>query len=533
MSLPASIGRYEIQHLLGRGARSLIYLARDPVLQRLVAIKTMLPRAEDPRATRERFRREAENSAFLNHPGIVTVFDEGEDEAVGPFMAMEYVNGPTLAEKLREGLAPEAALQLLFQGVDVLQAAAEAGIVHRDVQPGNILVGPENRFKLMDFGRACRSGAESTRAGDLIGTPGYTAPELLLGAVATPATDAYAFTVLAHELLTGALPYAGANPGELLHRIVHDPPRLPPGLDPCLAEVFLRAFEKDPAGRFPDLPSFLEALVRAAPVPVEVRDRFLSLFEEDPGPAGTQGFLPALILARQAPTAEVGTLPLPRRTPEGASTPSANLTRPLSGDNRATTPQRAFRPPAADVPPRTPAFPRRLGGILGLASILLVLLVVAGTAGRRARPRRMDLRSSPSGAEVALDGRRLGLTPLTAVDLPAKGGLLRFSREGSLPVEIPVPASGDVVDVSLRPRPDTLRVVTDPPGAQIVLNGTWVGTTPKSALPVPATGTVELRLRLEGYLEWQGRMDQDIEFPEVIRLSPERKKGRPGSEKKN
>jgi serine/threonine-protein kinase len=300
MTLPKTIGRYEIQQVLGHGAMGVVYLATDPILHRPVAIKAMrdLTQGGDQQNTRERFRREAEISARLNHPNIITVFDVGEDPQAGPYMAMEYVNGSSLAQLIRDGLTLEAGLHLLLQGMGAVSAAAEAGITHRDIKPENILIRQDGRFKLMDFGIARRGDSRLTQAGMVFGTPSYTAPELLVGGEATPATDRYAFAVTAFEVVTGTVPFHGSSIGTMLYKIVHEPPVMPDGMDWALRRVFEKAFAKRAEDRHPDLRTFMLDLIRAVPLPEDARGRFLSQLEEEHGPLDTRVYPPMLVALR-------------------------------------------------------------------------------------------------------------------------------------------------------------------------------------------------------------------------------------------
>jgi len=278
---PQSIGRYVVQRVLGRGAMGVVYLAQDPLLKRPVAIKTMRDGGggDEQESTMERFKREAEISARLNHPNIITVYDVGVDPAMGPFLAMEFIDGASLASLSRHGLAPEVGLRLLVQAMAALQSAAEAGIVHRDVKPENMLVRRDGRLKLMDFGIARGGDSRLTQAGMVFGTPSYTAPELLTGSDASPATDRYAFAVTAFEIFTGRLPFQGSSVGSTLYRIVHEPPAFPDGIDLDLQLVFAKAFMKDPADRYEDLPAFMLALCDALPIGHEFRVKLHNLIE--------------------------------------------------------------------------------------------------------------------------------------------------------------------------------------------------------------------------------------------------------------
>ncbi|MBY0274985.1 serine/threonine protein kinase, partial [Candidatus Binatia bacterium] len=262
---PSTIGRYKVLRKLGGGGMGVVYLAVDAVLKRQVAIKLVRGSFAEHEHAMLRFQREAEVSARLNHPNVIVVYDVGEEPGFGPFIAMEFVAGSDLAEMIRDRrLDLEGGLQVLVQAARALDAAHDAGIVHRDVKPANLLVSAEGRVKLLDFGIARGDDSTLTATGMFLGTPGFMAPEQIKGDDASAATDRYAFSVLALELLSGRRPYSADSTPALLYKIVHEPPDISSELTPALRAVFERALAKDPSARFPDLRSFLLALVEAA-----------------------------------------------------------------------------------------------------------------------------------------------------------------------------------------------------------------------------------------------------------------------------
>src|SRR5262245_19088502 len=242
-----------------------VYLAVDAVLKRQVAIKLVRGSFAEHEHAMLRFQREAEVSARLNHPNVIVVYDVGDEPGFGPFIAMEFVAGSDLAEMIRDRrLDEEGCLQVLVQAARALEAAHDAGIVHRDIKPANLLVSAEGRVKLLDFGIARGDDSTLTATGMFLGTPGFMAPEQIKGDDASAATDRYAFSVLALELLSGRRPFNADSTPALLYKIVHEPPDIAAELAPALRQVFERALAKDPAVRFADLRSFLLALVDAA-----------------------------------------------------------------------------------------------------------------------------------------------------------------------------------------------------------------------------------------------------------------------------
>ncbi|HWQ08825.1 MAG TPA: serine/threonine-protein kinase, partial [Holophaga sp.] len=259
-----------------------VYLADDPMLKRKLAIKVVRAVGEERDLALDRFKREAEISAQLNHPNIVTVYDVGEEPALGPFLAMEYVEGQSLGKHIREGgLDPETCFGVLIQAMRALRCAHRHAIIHRDVKPENILVAEDGRVKLMDFGIAKTMAPRLTSTGEFLGSPAYSAPELLKGSDPTPSSDRYAFSVTAFELLTGQLPHPGANVAAVITHVLHESPVIPQGMSGDVANVFRTAMAPDPDDRHETLMEFLTALVDVYPLDQPTRDRVNELFRHD------------------------------------------------------------------------------------------------------------------------------------------------------------------------------------------------------------------------------------------------------------
>jgi serine/threonine protein kinase len=284
-----------------------VYLAEDPALKRHLAIK-IVQAASGQQEVLSRFQREAEISAHLNHPNVITIYDVGQDPSVGPFIAMEFVDGASLADLIRDQRLPmpEDRLRTLIQAMQAIDAAHAAGIVHRDIKPGNLMVARDGRVKLMDFGVARSGDSGLTMTGSVMGTPSYLAPEQLTGAQPSETTDRYAFAVMAFEVFTGSKPYVGATTATLLYNIAHSPPAFPEGMPANERAVFVRALAKDPGERYADLASFLRALIGATVADPSSRDRLLAVLEPTdvrgpgtPGPA----FSPSPSAATSAPVA--------------------------------------------------------------------------------------------------------------------------------------------------------------------------------------------------------------------------------------
>ncbi|MCF6524251.1 serine/threonine-protein kinase [Streptomyces sp. JJ36] len=223
-------GRYRLREIVGRGGTGEVWRAEDTSLQREVAVKLLREAAAGPEAV-ERFRQEALTAARLNHPRLLAVHDFGVEEGRG-YLVMEFVPGPSLRDALaaRGGpLAIEEACRLVRQTAQGLDAAHRAGVVHRDVKPGNLLLA-EDGVKVADFGIAQVSGAAGTTlptTGEVVGTGAYLAPERGLGRPAEPGADVYALGCVLHELLCGRTPFTGDDPAAVVYQHVHTPPPAP------------------------------------------------------------------------------------------------------------------------------------------------------------------------------------------------------------------------------------------------------------------------------------------------------------------
>ena len=204
-----TLGRYKILGELGRGAMGAVYRAVDPLIERDVAIKTLLPELppEVLAEVRERFIREARSAGRLNHPNIVTIFDVGEQDGVA-YIAMELLEGRSLQQVMKERRLPfEETAELVAQVADALDAAYQFKIVHRDVKPANVMVGPNGRAKLTDFGVARIDSSSMTQTGAALGSPKYMSPEQVLGLPIDPRSDIFSLGVMLYEMLAGRTPF--------------------------------------------------------------------------------------------------------------------------------------------------------------------------------------------------------------------------------------------------------------------------------------------------------------------------------------
>jgi serine/threonine-protein kinase len=292
MSAPTEIGgRYQLERRLGAGGMSTVFLAQDSVLERGVAVKLLAEHLSDDEDFVARFRREALAAARLQHPNIVQVFDSGEDEASGRhYIVMEYVNGPSCADLLRSHrqLGVEQTVEICRGACHGLDYAHRAGVIHRDVKPGNLLVSDESGIvKLADFGIA--KAAEQTRitqVGAVLGTAAYLSPEQATGEEAEAASDIYSLGVCAYQFLTGRLPHEYSSLTELALKQQRDSvvpiteyrPDVPPELDHAIRI----ALERDPSHRY------VNALAMAAALDAGARGEETAATQAFEAGTGTQ-----------------------------------------------------------------------------------------------------------------------------------------------------------------------------------------------------------------------------------------------------
>jgi serine/threonine protein kinase len=254
-TVPSHIGRYQIQGAIGQGGMGSLFKAWDPKLDRQVAIKVIRGDDDDLRA---RFTREAQAAAHLRHPNIVTIFDVGEEQGQ-PFMAMEFIQGQTLAELIQKRTSIELSrkLELMEALCDGLGFAHRAGIVHRDVKPANVMVDGEGALKVLDFGIArLVEGAGTTRAGVLIGTLNYMAPERIAGQPLDARSDIFAVGLVLYEFLAYRPAFPGSQELRVLQAILNEPPAPiaeVAGVTPEIVRIVDRALAKDPTQRYQDL----------------------------------------------------------------------------------------------------------------------------------------------------------------------------------------------------------------------------------------------------------------------------------------
>ena len=391
------LGRYEVVRELGKGAMGIVYLAKDPLIGRLVALKTIRPAQhaddDETKEFQQRFLREAQAAGILNHPAIVTVHDIGQDESTGVmFIAMEYVEGSNMKEVLSQGrpLTFEQVAEIIAQIGEALDFAHSKGIVHRDVKPANIILLEGMRAKITDFGIAkIASGVSNlTSTGQFLGTPNYMAPEQIKGAPVDGRTDIFALGICLYECLTRRKPFGGDSLTSISYKIVHESfpplaevnPQIPEGYE----DIIARCLAKDPAKRYQrarDLANHLRAVIRgerpvhAEPPPAE---ETVITRHNDRTPTVEIPFPEA-----EADSNPLGTNPTPAAA-AGAAAPAVSKTAPTKV-RKPATPKEPIGLVVRKTLTNVRAMPlwRRtvpnliFGGIVALFAIGLLIAVVA------------------------------------------------------------------------------------------------------------------------------------------------------------
>ena len=258
-STPGMLGRYKVLKELGRGAMGLVYLGKDPTIQRFVAIKTMrldhIDHDDKLQDVKARFFREAESTGRLSHPNIVTIYDAGEEDDLG-YIAMELIEGTPLKQWARKpNLMPVNEVLLTVATVaDALDYAHQQGVVHRDIKPANIMLTKDRVVKVMDFGIAKMASSSKTQTNIVLGTPTYMSPEQIAGKKVDGRSDIFSLGVVLFELLTGQTPFTADNLSALLFSIAHHPhpaiQTLRPDLPPMVQEIVERALQKELPHRY-------------------------------------------------------------------------------------------------------------------------------------------------------------------------------------------------------------------------------------------------------------------------------------------
>lgn len=452
-NIPQNIGRYTIEKLLGEGAMGSVFRAHDPVIQRVVAIKTIktdvIEESDERNEFKRRFFNEAQICGSLHHPNIVVLYDLGE-EAGQPFIAMEYLEGKTLQQRMKakRKLDIDTKVHIITQIADALDYAHEREIIHRDIKPQNVMITDDNIAKIMDFGIAKIGDEHMTKTGFFVGTPSYSSPEQIAGEKVDYRSDIFSLGVLAHELLTGKLPFPGKSISSILYQVVNGQPSLeyvPPEIDANKLQfklIFLKALNKDREKRFQQASDFADELRKL----VGAAERPLPQPTAETPIVNTQAFGQVLSPPSDATqTAEQIAMRTATQTPStvkfddvgiGATATHADHATPAPTVKVApeTVPYRpashtASAPAGVKGPSKT-ASSRGLiyAAVAALAIVATISAVVLANKKTLPDPdledpirvRNVRFESEPSGATVFLGQEQLGTTPLDhAFDLSA------------------------------------------------------------------------------------------------------------------
>ncbi len=437
------VDRYEILAELGRGATGVVYKARDPELDRLVAIKTLRPARELPAEQRgplrRRLRSEAATVARLNHPNIVSIYDVVVWHDA-PCIVMEYLEGRTLAQLIAErALEPARAVGIVLQVCDALAYAHALGVMHRDIKPGNILVGEIGLAKLGDFSIAQLTGQGGQETGAMVGTPGYIAPEQVRDGAADARSDVFSLGVVLYEAVAGVRAFPGSDLASVLYDITHVEPASPrdynAAVTPALAAVVRHAMNKQPDGRYESARAFSEALARARDVTgaaagarsLRTLRRALTVGLAGLAIAGSSGQSsevgrrvgsPAEASARPRPT---GRNEIQRPVePSATGLRKSEIPRPERSSRREVAPgapeggQTVARAERSVTPPRAPE--------------------AVGPAGSAPRQGCLSVNAVPF-ATVLVDGRLLGETPSACLRVEVGEHRVQFEQAGELSPE--------------------------------------------------------------------------------------------------
>lgn len=501
MSEPSgkTIGRYIVQSLLGEGAMGSVYKAFDPVIRRIVAIKTIKleqSRSEaDQREFMQRFFQEAQISGILNHPNIVAVYDIGEQDGM-PYIAMEYVEGRNLNQIIHSSPRPDTTelSRILMQVACALEFAHGKGIVHRDLKPGNIMVTPKGVAKIMDFGIAKMSDSHLTQTGVFLGTPSFASPEQIKEGHVDHRSDIFSLGILAHETLTGHTPFPGQSISAILYKIANEPPSPPPNLtqlpiDPAKWRlVFDRVFQKDANRRYQHAAEFGQDLIGCLRVSDTERAR-LGTF--------------------------MGSMDAGVRDAFGIQKDIQRSEFEMS---------QAPQPPAQRTIHRPAGKSNVMAGVVVIALLLLVVglggAMQMGLLGEDLRlssllplhkllpakeiEKTIILNSLPGEAAISLNGQPpQNKTPYTFKLAGPVGSetSIRLEKEGFKPLEHRLVLRPDM-ETELRLVLDVMPVVrlisSEPPGAEVFVNDKRLGVSPVHGEFTPQNMAL-IRLALEGY----------------------------------
>jgi len=505
---------YEIIEKLGEGGMGAVYLANDLELRRQVALKFLPKELTKNQGLKARFKREAQAAAALNHPNIITVYEVGEHDGY-PYIAMEFVHGKSLYDLLHgKELNFERSIEIFIQVCEAMSVAHQNNIVHRDIKPANVMLDQYGRAKILDFGLAKLQGAtQLTREGTTMGTPHYMSPEQIRGQTVDYRSDIFSLGVLLYELLTGRLPFKGENPTAICYAIVHEKP-LPLqeylyNAPRSIQKIIDKALEKNPDKRYQSAEDLLSDVKRER----ESLHKFYIATQTslDVGKPGKSKkpvlyyLVPALLIAltfvvyktelytqfindSQSPPVENNgsktTEPMETKLTQNQAPPEIEDTKPEEKIDTSKPPEKTKPVEKADV--------ERFGA--------------------------MEISSVPVGAQLYLNGRKLGQAPYEADRIKADTYEL-LARLSGFPDQTRT--------ITVRPDQDNSFIVrfdapmgaisftSEPSGATIYLDGNRSGTTPKVVQNL-TTGRHSIALRKDGYKDFTTNVSVEADEVKLV-----------------
>ena len=483
------IGRYRILGELGRGASGVVYRAQDPAIGRIIAIKTIRLSDFTDESERERLRerlfREAQSAGMLSHPNIVTIYDIAEEDGLA-YIFMECVDGPPLEKVLNSQDPPlrgPAALTILRQTATALDYAHKKGIVHRDIKPANILIDDHMHAKITDFGVAKIISQQMTQSGVMMGTPNYMSPEQVQGHAIDGRADQFSLAVIAYEILTGEKPFLADQLPALLFRIVREDPvapqRLNPTVGPHVEAVLRKALAKSANDRYATCAEFVDALAGA--------------LEASPGwrplPRSSAHSMPTFAGPAVAPAA----VALPPRE-ASPFTPIAPL------------PQHSHD---ATAESRNPLLKSLVWMLVGIGLIGLVLFGAQKYVfNRNSEPApAVEQATTPppadnSPAKPSPMGQSSSPDAVKPVPAPEKPPEATAPESEAVRAEKPAPPPNSLPKPVSAPKPGyepSVQFLTDPPGAQVIIDGNSAMTCKTPCMMPLALGRHALTAQLAGY----------------------------------
>lgn len=514
MSSLKKLGKYEILKPLGSGGMGSVYLARDPLIGRFVAIKTLNLDVEEEleKSDIESFFNEAKVAGTLIHPNIVTIFDAGIDEGI-PYIVMEYFDGIPLSKfmETRE-LTTKEKIEILKKIGNAIDFAHSKGVIHRDIKPANILINDKKEVKIADFGIARIISSQKLKQSVAIGTPAYIAPEQAIGEAIDQRADIFSFAVVAFELISGVAPFLGSDYNSTLYNVLYAEPREARKLkDSGIDEekwkmVFKKALSKSPEKRFSTANDLVEALeetilsdrvmkpIRQTPdIQVETRtlrvsrrrlemraylisilSPFRSALKAIKTLFSTPAILQRTIIITILFLVSISILSLFLLTPGKKGVKKEEILPPVKVEEKKPVEEVSLPPP---VEPAT----QEPQGII------------------------LQIFSDPPHAKVFIDGEEKGETPLFIPGVGKSEITLRLEKAGYIPVTRKIsidPSEGDKkVEINLKSAEAvsmSINVISEPDGAKVFINGRIVGITPLKSYPLPY-GTYQIAVEKEGY----------------------------------